>query len=325
MNIKSDEKLIEEKRNERKQFDIWVEKYRPLTIDEVILPDSSRRFFRQCLKKGEIPSLLLFSVHAGTGKTSTAKALCEELGTDYLYVNTSLDTGIDLLRNKIESFATSVSLSGKRKIVILDEFDGSSISLQNALRASIESFHRVCSFIIICNHINKIIKPIRSRCQQVDFNFADKKQREVMTVRYATRIRNICNKENIEVSDDLIIKIVNKFYPDLRETIHRIQKFSSHNNGVVTEDILLNTKIDDELLSLIMSKQLTKARSHIIQHAYDYDNLYRYLYDNLIPQIDKTKQPYAIIKIAEYMYQSAFVCDPEITFAACMSALMGVV
>ena len=322
MNITTNEKLFRSRESQRKQFPIWVERYRPITLSDVILPNDLRRFFNKCVADKYVPSLLLYSVSPGCGKSSVAKAICEDIATDYLYINTSLDNGIDLLRSRIETFASTVSLSGKCKVVILDEFDGSTRPLQDALRASIDKFHQTCSFIIICNHINKIIKPIRSRCQLIEFSFADQKVREVMSNRFAARIASICKAEKVEIVPELIIKIVSTFYPDLRKMINLIQNFAQQNANVITEEIVKNTKIDDELLQLILNKQISKARTVIIQNSYDYDSLYRYLFDKFVPAIDKTKRSYAIQKIAEYMYQSQFVPDPEITFVACLTALL---
>lgn len=317
---------VEVNKEKRLNYSIWVEKYRPSKISDIILPVGLKRYFNKLVSEGEIPNLLFFSKSPGIGKTTVAKALVRELGADYLYINTSKENGIDLLRSKIDKFASTYSLSNGKKIIIMDEFDGASRQLQDALRASIEEFHDVCRFIFTCNSITKIIEPIQSRCRSglIDFNFNDAKSKEQITPQIIKRLIGILKIEKIEYDLATIEKLVNDFYPDIRTMIGFLQQYSKQ-NGIINNDIFKSVYISDELVDFIIAKKFKKAREFVISSNYNYSDLYRFLYDKYLPKIEKDKYGQSLSIISEFMWrQSQGVLDPEINFAHCMFELMGV-
>lgn len=310
-------------KSKRLNYTVWVEKYRPQSISETILPNSKKAFFEKLVKEKEIPNMLFFSNSPGVGKTTVAKALCEQIGADYIYINISKDNGIDTLRSLIDKFASSISMEGSKKVVILDEFDGATLQLQKALRASIEEFHEVCRFIFTCNYHTQIIPAIKSRCQEVDFNFMTKETQEEIKPKIVSRISGILKFEKIEFNPDVIKELVEDFYPDMRKMIGLLQQYSKE-KGLIDKGIFDYENIDDELYSLIINKKITAARKFILEKSYDYDELYRAMFDNLVPRLEKDKQAQTIILIAEYMHRSAFAIDKEITFTACMLEILSI-
>lgn len=300
---------------------VWPEKYRPTSIKHMVLPTTMRKYFNKIIETGIIPNMIFHSVKPGSGKTSAAKALCKDMDIDYLYENTSLNRGIDLLRDEITQYATTLSPVGGIKVVVLDEFDGAGDILQKALRASIEEFTETCRFILTCNNLNKIIEPIRSRCEPVDFNFTETKTREALIPMIYKRLCTILTTENIQYNDDTIKKISINYYPDIRSMVKLCQQFSTM-HGMISDDIFNFTKIEDELANLIFSKKITAARKLIIDKGYDYDTLYRFIFDSVIPRIETpSKKALAIITVDEYMRGSRDSLDKEITFTACMVKL----
>jgi len=315
---------IEENKSKRMNYTLWVEKYRPANIEETILPPDIKNFFEKIIEEGDLPNLLLHSSSPGSGKTTTAKALVAELDMDYIYINTSSEGGIDTLRDTISKFATSMSFDGKKKAVILDEFDGATINLQQGLRAAIEEFHESCRFIFTCNYVTKIIEPLKSRCQMVDFNFTDKTTTKGMMARIGRRILEILDAEGVEYDKKTIIKIVKTFYPDMRKMLGLLQQYSKQ-NGIINNDIFNYESVDEELFELILNKKMRKAREYVIERNYNYPELYRALYDNVIPQMEQASQGGAYITVAEYMYRDSFVIDKEINFFACLIELAGII
>lgn len=300
----------------RADFSLWVEKYRPQKIDHAILPNEYKKFFKKIVKTGDIPNLLLYSSSPGTGKTTIAKALCIEAGVDYLYINASKDTGIDILRTTITKYASGKSLSGKKKVVILDEVDGSSAtSFQAALRAFIEEFHNSCRFILTCNYVNKIISPLRSRCQEFDFNVTTKELRTELVPKISQRLEKILNTEEVTYSDGVISKLADQLFPDIRKMLSMLQQYSTI-SGHVDENIFKYESVDEEFYDFILNKQFTKARQFVIDSGYNLDELYTALYRNLVPRLKKEVQGQAVMSIAEWQYRSAFSADKEIPFAA---------
>jgi len=314
---------MEKPKRKRLSYTLFVEKYRPTTIQEVLLPVGLKRFFIKIVKEGEVPNLLFYSSSPGVGKTTVAKALANDIQTDYLYINTSLEGGIDTLRSKIEKFATSMSMSGKKKIVILDEFDGATLALQKALRASIEEFHNTCRFIFTCNYITHIIEPLKSRCQIVDFNFTDGKTSEEMKPKIFKRLGNILKYEKIEYDEKVLGKLVEELYPDIRKMQGLLQQY--HKQNIVIDGNIFNYEcIDSEFFDLIINKKWNAARKYIIEKNYNYDELYRALFDNLIPKIPQDKKAQIILIIGDYMKWSPQVIDKEIHFSCCMLEIIGV-
>jgi len=305
---------------------LWVEKYRPRKIDDCILPDTLKKTFQTFLEQGEIPNLLL-SGTAGTGKTTVARALCEELGCDYIILNGS-DEGrsIDTVRNNIKNFASTVSLaeSSGPKVVIIDEADYMNPeSVQPALRNFIETFSKHCRFIFTCNFINKIIAPIHSRCTVINFR-TDKKDKQKMAGGFHKRLKDILDNEQIDYDDKVLAELIIKHYPDFRRTINELQRYSV--SGKIDTGILvsLNEQSFKDLTNILKKKDFVAVRKWVVDSIdKDPNQLYRELYTNLSTTMDPKTQPIMIMILAKYMYQSAFVADQEINMIACLTEIMG--
>jgi len=301
---------------------LWCEKFRPASIKDVLLSSSMKRFFKKIVKDEQVPNLLFYSTSPGTGKTTVAKALCKDIGVDYLYINTSSETGIDILRTKIQKYACVKTLDGKNKVAILDEFDGSTPNLQNGLRAAIEEFHKSCRFIFAVNYATKIIEPLKSRCQVVDFNLTDKKTKDEMIPKITKRLIGILKNENVEYNTETLDKLVNTFYPDMRKMIQLLQQYYN-TNGIIDNEIFTYERIDEEFFTYILNKDLTNARKYLIERNSNPVEVYRSLFDNFIPRLEKDIQGQAILLIAEYLYRHAFSVDPEINITACLLEIIG--
>ena len=304
---------------------LWVEKYRPHKIDDCILPDSLKETFKKFLSQGEIPNLLL-SGTAGTGKTTVARALCEELGCDYIILNGS-DEGrsIDTVRNNIKNFASTVSLSESGpKVVIIDEADYMNPeSVQPALRNFIETFSKHCRFIFTCNFINKIIAPIHSRCTVITFR-TEKKDKQKIAGSFHKRLKAILDNEKIDSDDKVLAELIIKHYPDFRRTINELQRYSV--SGKIDTGILvsLSEQSFKDLAKLLKKKDFVTLRKWVIDNIdKDPNQLYKEIYSNLSEFVDPKTQPIMIMVLAKYMYQSAFVADQEINMIACLTEIMG--
>jgi DNA polymerase III delta prime subunit len=305
---------------------LWVEKYRPRKIDDCILPDTLKQTFKTFLEQGEIPNLLL-SGTAGTGKTTVARALCEELGCDYIILNGS-DEGrsIDTVRTNIKNFASTVSLaeSSGPKVVIIDEADYMNPeSVQPALRNFIETFSKHCRFIFTCNFINKIIAPIHSRCTVITFR-TDKKDKTKMAGGFHNRLKDILDNENVDYDNKVLAELIIKHYPDFRRTINELQRYSV--SGKIDTGILvsLNEQSFKDLTNILKKKDFVAVRKWVVDSIdKDPNQLYRELYTNLSTTMDPKTQPIMIMILAKYMYQSAFVADQEINMIACLTEIMG--
>jgi DNA polymerase III delta prime subunit len=303
---------------------LWVEKFRPTTLDssdndkiEIILPKTYKDFFRSLIKDGQIPNLILHSNSPGSGKTSIAKAICYDIDAVYKYINVSEKGGIDTLRNEITKFASMKAFNGKPKIVIMDEFDGASPNLQNGLRAAIEEFKNSCRFIFTCNFITKIIDPIKSRCMMFNFDLTEPKIKKELRPLLIDRICGILSFEEVEYSKPTVEKIVDTFFPDIRKMISLCQKYSKINK-CIDENIFSYDNVDDEFYTFIFEKKLGKARKYLIGKNYNYSELYRELFDNLLPKIQADKQGKILLIIAEYMHRHSTVIDQEINASACL-------
>ena len=303
---------------------LWVEKYRPHKIDECILPDGSKKSFQGFLTQGEIPNLLL-SGPAGVGKTTVARALCDEIGASYLLINGS-DEGrsIDTIRNKVKQFATSVSLtsSAAHKVVILDEADNMTYDVQMILRAAIEEYHINCRFIFTCNFINKLIDPIKSRCTVVDFTIKPS-HKEKLQEEFFYRIRDILTKESIKYDDKIIAKLIKRYYPDWRRLLNEAQRFSS--SGEIDSGILVDIadiNIDD-LIRAMKDRNYSTVKSWVTQNM-DHDPymVMRKIYDVLYQHASNASVPNCVLIIAKYQYQIQFVADQEINTLACLTEIM---
>ena len=299
---------------------LWVEKYRPQTISECILPDGLKKTFQEYVDAGEISNMLLCGT-AGTGKTSVARALCNELGCDYIVINGSDESGIDVLRTKIRDFASTVSFESKAKVVILDEADYlNPNSTQPALRAFIEEFSGNCRFIFTCNFKNRIIEPLHSRTSVIDFKI-DKKDRPEMAQKFMGRMQYILTQEGIPYEQNVLAELLMKHFPDYRRVINELQRYSksgSIDSGILSNIAEINTK---ELIDSLKDKDWKKMRQWVVNNVdNDPQGVYRKVYDSLI---DKVKQvPHLVLLIADYQYKSAFVADQEINLTACLTDIM---
>ena len=299
---------------------LWVEKYRPQTISECILPDGLKKTFQEYVDAGEISNMLLCGT-AGTGKTTVARALCNELGCDYIVINGSDESGIDVLRTKIRDFASTVSFESKAKVVILDEADYlNPNSTQPALRAFIEEFSGNCSFIFTCNFKNRIIEPLHSRTSVIDFKI-DKKDRPEMAQKFMGRMQYILTQEGIPYEQNVLAELLMKHFPDYRRVINELQRYSksgSIDSGILSNIAEINTK---ELIDSLKDKDWKKMRQWVVNNVdNDPQGVYRKVYDSLI---DKVKQvPHLVLLIADYQYKSAFVADQEINLTACLTDIM---
>jgi len=301
---------------------LFVEKYRPATIDDCILPESLKSTFKDLVESGECQNLLLTG-GAGCGKTSVARALCNELDADYILINCSEDGNIDTLRTKIRTFASTVSISGGKKIVILDEFDYSNAqSIQPALRGAIEEFADNCRFIITCNYKNRIISPIHSRCTNIEF-IIPSDEKPALAAQFMERIKYILDKEGIRYEDPVLAQLITKYFPDFRRVLNELQRYSVA--GIIDVGILsqvgeLQVK---ELVSSMKEKNFTEARKWVVSNL---DNsqteLFRKIYDGLYQYMESSSIPQAILILADYQHKAAFVADQEINLTACIVELM---
>jgi DNA polymerase III delta prime subunit len=303
---------------------LFVEKFRPKSVTDMVLPATYKKFFKEITQKEQIPNLLLQSTTPGAGKSTIAKAICNDVDADYIYINISKDSGIDTLRSQIAGFASTKSFNGKPKIVILDEFDGATHQLQAGLRAFIEEFHEHCRFILTCNYANKIIEPLREgRIMEFNFNMKDKKTVTELRPKMIKHLANICKFEEIKYEEDALAKLVDISYPNMRRMIASLQK-ASIMFGQIDENILSISQVDTELYGLILERKFTAARTMIIENAYDHGEMYSSLYHNLVPMIeDKGAQAQVILIISDYQQKHTTAIDTEIPLAACLLEIVG--
>ena len=303
---------------------LWVEKYRPKTIEECILPSETKKTFLGFLSKGEVPNLLL-SGPAGCGKNTVAKALCEELGADYYVINGS-DEGrfLDTVRNQAINFASTVSITSgaKHKVIIIDEADNTTHDVQLLLRANIEDFYGNCRFIFTCNYKNKIIEPLHSRCTVVDFSIKGKQKQEI-AVEFFKRLNVILEKERVEYDKKVIVELINKHFPDWRRVLNECQRYSA--NGKIDTGILAtfsDVSLND-LLKNMKQKNFSEVRKWVVDNL---DNdpamLLRRVYDSLYTSLKNVSIPAAVLIVAKYQYQVAFVADQEINILAALTEIM---
>jgi DNA polymerase III delta prime subunit len=300
---------------------LWCEKYRPKTVSECILPDSIKNTFQEYVNKKEIPNLLLTG-QAGSGKTSLAKALCNEVGCDYLFLNGSSENGIDTFRTKITNYASSVSLSGGKKVIIIDEADFLTPQVFAALRAGIESFSKNCTFILTGNFKNKFPEAIQSRCSSIDFSIGKDDKKNLIT-QFFKRVCNILDKEDIEYDKPSVAEFITKYFPDNRKILNELQRYSVSGKidvGVLSQVGDINLK---DLIKFMKDKDFAKVREWInLNLNNDYNGVYRKLYDGMYSFLKPNSIPQVVLIIAKYQYQTGFVADPEIQMLACMTEIM---
>lgn len=302
---------------------LWVEKYRPKTVSDTVLPQSLKTTFQQFVDQGNIPNLLL-SGTAGIGKTTIAKAMLEELGCDYIVINGS-DEGrlIDTLRTKIKNFASSMSLAGGRKYVILDEADYlNADTVQPALRNFMEEYSSNCGFILTCNFVNKIIAPLHSRCSVIEFKMP-KEERTTMAAEMYKRCKEILGKENIEYDNKVVAEVLKKFFPDNRRVLNELQRYSV--TGRIDAGILVNFEDVNikALIDTLREKKFADCRKWVVQNVDgDTTHIFRKIYDTMNEYVKPTSIPQIVVTLADYQYKSAFVVDQEINLMAMLTELM---
>ena len=301
---------------------LWVEEYRPKTIDDCILPQSLKTLFTSFVQKGELSNILL-SGPPGIGKTTVAKALCDQLNCDWVMINGSEEGGIDVLRNKIKNFASTVSLSGGKKVVILDEADYlNPQSTQPALRGFIEEFHKNCRFILTCNFKNRLIDPLHSRFSTIEFRIANKDKPRLASKLFERAVY-ILKEQNVDYEEKVLAELIKKHFPDFRKLINELQRYSV--SGKIDAGILVNISNENlkTLMTYLKNKEFSDMRKWVVQNL-DNDpvRIFRSIYDNLYETLEPATIPHAVLIIADYQYKSAFVADQEVNFVACLTELM---
>ena len=301
---------------------LWVEKYRPKTVQETILPDDLKETFQKIVDSGEIPNML-FTGTAGLGKTTVARAICNELGLDYIVINGSEEGNIDTLRGKIKQFASSVSLSGGYKVVILDEADYlNPQSTQPALRGFIEEFSQNCRFILTCNFKNRVIEPLHSRCGVYEFNVKTNKDRATLGQQFFSRCRDILRNEGIEYNGKTVANLVMKHFPDFRRGLNELQRGSI--GGSITTDIIVedNSKYSD-LYKHLKEKDFKGMRKWVVNNIdLEPASIFRGIYDSVEGNVKPESVPQLILILADYQYKNAFVADHELNLVACLTECM---
>lgn len=301
---------------------LWVEKYRPSRVSDAILTKELKSTFQKFVDDKNVPNLIL-SGSPGVGKTTVAKAMLEELDCDYITVNGSLHGGIDTLRNEIMNFASSVSLMGGRKYVILDEADYlNANSTQPALRNFMEEYSKNCGFILTCNFINRLIAPLQSRCSVINFKVS-KKETPKLAMEFMKRVENILTQENVKYDQKVLAEIITKYFPDWRRVLNELQKYSV--TGAIDSGILSNIQEVSirDLVKFMKEKNFTEVRKWIGQNSdVDENALYRSFYDTASSYFKTSSIPQLVLILGKYQYQSAFCADPEINIAACMVEIM---
>jgi len=300
---------------------LWTEKYRPKKIEDCILPERLKKPFQEYVNQGNIPNLLL-SGGAGVGKTTVAKAMCEEIGCDYMVINGSDESGIDTFRTKIKNYASSMSLSGGRKVIIIDEADYlNPNSTQPALRNAIEEFAVNCSFIFTCNYKTRIIEPLHSRCAVIDFGLKND-EKASMASQFFKRLQGVLQSEKVDFDDKVIAELVKKHFPDFRRVLNELQRYSQFGKidvGVLAQ--IGNIQLD-EIVKHIKNKDFGAIRKWVASNDLDTNTMFRQIYDSLYDFMKPQSIPQAVLIIADYQYKNAFVADPEINLVACLTELM---
>jgi DNA polymerase III delta prime subunit len=301
---------------------LWVEKYRPKTISDCVLPQNLKNVFQEFVDKKNIPNLLLTG-GPGVGKTTVARAMLEEVGADYIVINGSMNGNIDTLRNEIMQFASTVSFAGGRKYVILDEADYlNANSTQPALRNFMEEFSNNCGFILTCNFKNRIIEPLHSRCSVVEFNISKEDKVSVAT-NFFNRCQDILTKESIEFDKKVLSCVITTHFPDWRRVINELQRYGA--TGRIDTGILVNSGESSikELMTHLKGKSFTEMRKWVAQNSdVDTASLFRRLYDMSSQYLKPQSIPQLVLLLADYQYKAAFVADHEINIVACFTEIM---
>ena len=306
-------------KNEREN--VWAQKYRPTKVEDTILPQDVKDRFAKFVKEDSIPNLLLSGPH-GTGKTTVAIAMLEELECDYIVINGSMNGGIDTLRVNIANFASSVSFSGGKKYVIIDEADALTSHTQNGLRNFIESYSKNCGFIFTCNFKNRIIDPLQSRFSHIDFSF-DKKERAKLAANFFKRVCAILKEEGVEHDKKVVASVIEKYFPDFRRVLVELQYYSS--TGAIDEGILKNVKSENvsTIFDMMKEKDITSLRKWVGENSdLDVNEIFRAMYELSKERVDKKSLPAFYVTLADYQYKNAFVADSEINLMACIVEIL---
>ena len=302
---------------------LWVEEYRPRDIESCVLPKTLKSSLQSFVDKETLPNLIL-SGGPGVGKTTAARAMLEQIGATYMFINGSEESGIDVLRTKIKNFASTVSLEGGKKYLILDEADYlNPQSTQPALRGFIEEFHKNCGFILTCNYKNRIIPALQSRCSVIDFVIPNAEKAK-LAQQFFNRVIEILNKNEIKFTEKVVAELINSHFPDWRKVLNNLQRYSI--SGEIDAGILVNLgdKNIKGLMAMMKKKEFTNVRKWVVDNLdNDYDKLFRAVYDNLYEYMDSNSIPHVVIILGEYQYKSAFVADQEINMMACLTEIMG--
>ena len=301
---------------------LWVEQYRPQIVDDCILPQSLKNTFKEFVDSSNVPNIIL-SGGPGVGKTTIAKAVLDEIGATSMMINGSEESGIDVLRTKIKNFASTVSLEGGRKYLILDEADYlNPQSTQPALRGFMEQFHKNCGFILTCNYKNRLIEPLHSRCSVIDFTIP-KSEKPNLASEFMKRMVNILDNENVEYDKKVLVEVIQRHFPDWRRILNELQRYSVSGRidaGILVDMAEINIK---ELMKFMKEKEFTNVRKWVVNNL-DMDSvrLFRSIYDSLYTFLDHSTIPHVVVVLAEYQYKSAFSADKEINLLACLTEIM---
>lgn len=300
---------------------LWVQKYRPQRVADAILPETTKKSFQKFVDDKNIPNLLLTG-SPGTGKTTVARAMLEELGCDYIILNAALNRGIDLVRSEISTFASSISLTGGRKYIILDESDYLTPDAQASMRNLIETFSKNCGFIFTCNFKNRIISPLRSRLSEVDFAI-EKTEKPKLAAQFFKRTLAVLKNEEVDFDPKVVAKVIEKHFPDFRRVLNELQKYAG--NGKIDEGIFADFKQEslDNLFELLKAKNFTEMRKWCADNSdQDVNELFRKIYDIATDKIELKSMPAFVVSLADYMYKSSFVADQEINLVAFLTEIM---
>jgi DNA polymerase III delta prime subunit len=301
---------------------LWVEEYRPKTVEQCVLPKELKSTFSEFVKQGSVPNLIL-SGGAGVGKTTVAKAMLDQIGSTHMMINGSDESGIDVLRTKIKNFASTVSLEGGRKYLIIDEADYlNPQSTQPALRGIVEEFAENCGFILTCNYKNRLIEPLRSRCPPIDFTIP-KTEKQELAAQFFERTITILDENQITYDKRVIAEVIHNHFPDWRRILNELQRYSV--SGTIDAGILVNISDANikELMVCMKNKEFTNVRKWVVDNI-DNDPTYliRSIYDNLYEYVDGSTIPHCVVVLGEYQYKAAFVADQEINMIACLTEIM---
>lgn len=300
---------------------LWVQKYRPQKVADTILPELTKKSFQKFVDDNNVPNLLLAG-SPGTGKTTAAKAMLEELGCDYIIINAALNRGIDTVRSEISTFASAISLAGGRKYIILDEADYLTPDAQASMRNLIETFSKNCGFIFTCNFKNRIIAPLRSRLSEVDFSI-EKTEKPKLAAQFFKRVLAILKNEEVDFDQKVVAKVIEKYFPDFRRILNELQKYAG--NGSIDEGIFADFKQEsiDELFTLLKEKNFTGMRKWCADNSdQDSNEIFRKIYDTASDKLELKSMPSFVVSLADYMYKSAFVADQEINLVAFLTEIM---